>query len=69
MDCPNCNIDMKPIKAETGLGIGITLDSFYCQRCDTSVTDRESIEEMIDKIKPGHRLVVNSRFRLQGAAA
>lgn len=67
MECPTCNRIMAPIKADTGLWV--LLDSFYCKKCDTSITDREAVEEMIDKIKPGRCLVVNSHLRASGAAA
>ena len=67
MECPDCNRDMAPLKADTGLGV--TLDSFYCEKCDMSVADRESVEEMIDNLKARRCLVVNSEFHAPGAAA
>ncbi|GEM_PF-2777434 len=66
MECPECEKPMRQIEADTGLGISV--ESHYCHKCDVSLTEREALEKMVDKISSKKNFVV-SQLRYKGAAS
>ena len=67
MHCPTCQRAMRVISSDTGTGVFI--QSFYCNRCDTSYTDRESVEAAVSSMKSRNKKWVISQLRIKGIAA
>jgi hypothetical protein len=57
---------MRQIEADTGLGIRV--ESHYCNKCDISLTERGVIEDMVEKISSKKTFLV-SQLRYKGAAS
>ena len=57
MECPSCETTMRQIEADTGLGI--TVESHYCRQCDISLTERDAVEKMVEKISSKKTFIVS----------
>lgn len=66
MECPQCEKPMRQIAADTGLGV--SLKSHYCGRCNTSFTERRAVEEFVERISSKKNFAV-SQLRFRGAAS
>lgn len=49
--------------------MGVVIQSFYCNACDMSYTDRDSVEAAMERMKSSKKLWLVSQLRFRGAAS